>query len=132
MEEKFLQKSESRLHSQLSITNRIIIYMAKKISKKVIERVDAYARLISKDIPISGVYIFGSHAKGTARPDSDIDVAIVSRSFGKNSHEEGKWLQRKLWDAPYSNMDVVGYSPSEFKTGQSPLLAEIRKTAVAV
>ena len=106
--------------------------MVKKISQKVIQRVNAYTDLISKEIPISSVYIFGSHAKGKARPDSDIDVAILSPSFGKNPHEEGKWLQRKLWGVSYSNLDVVGYNPLEFKTGQSPLLAEIRKTAVAV
>ncbi len=106
--------------------------MAKKISKKVIEQVNAYTDLISKDISISGVYIFGSHAKGTAQPDSDIDVAILSPSFGKDSHEEGKWLQRKLWEVSYSNLDVIGYSPSEFRKGKSPLLAEIRRTAVAI
>ncbi len=106
--------------------------MVKKISKKVIQRVSAYAKFISKDIPISGVYIFGSYAKGNAKPDSDIDVAILSKSFGKNPHEEGKWLQRKLWGVAYSNINVVGYHPLEFKTGQSPLLAEIRKTAVAI
>lgn len=106
--------------------------MAKKISKKIIEKVNAYTKLIGNDIPISDVYIFGSYAKGKARSDSDIDVAIISTSFGKNPHEEGKWLQRKLWGVSYSNLDVVGYSPLEFKTGQSPLLAEIRKTAVAI
>ena len=106
--------------------------MAKKISKKIIQRVNAYAKFINKDIPISGVYIFGSHAKGKAKPGSDIDVAILSTSFGKNPHEEGKWLQRKLWGVSYSNLDVVGYSPTEFKIGKSPLLAEIRKTAVSI
>ena len=71
--------------------------MAKKISKKIIQRVNAYTKLLEKEIPISNVYIFGSHAKGNATPNSDIDVAILSTSFGKNPHEEGKWLQRKLW-----------------------------------
>ena len=106
--------------------------MVKKISKKVIKRVNAYTKFISKDIPVSGVYIFGSHAKGTAKFNSDIDVAILSTAFGKNPHEEGKWLQRKLWGVSYSNLDVVGYNPLEFKIGQSPLLTEIRKTATAI
>ena len=106
--------------------------MAEKISKKVIQQVNAYTKLIGKDIPISGVYIFGSHAKGTATAKSDIDVAIVSTSFGKNPHEEGKWLQRKLWGVSKANLDVVGYNPKQFKIGQSPLLAEIRKNFIAV
>lgn len=106
--------------------------MATKISKKIIKQVNAYTKLIGKDIPISGVYIFGSHAKGTANVNSDIDVAIISKFFGKNPHEEGKWLQRKLWDALYANLDVVGYNPSEFRVGQSPLLSEIRKNSVSI
>ena len=106
--------------------------MAKKISKKVIEKVNAYTKVIAKEIPISGVYIFGSHAKGTANANSDIDVVVVSKFFGKNPHEEGKWLQRKLWDVFYANLDVVGYHPEEFKVGQSPLLSEIRKNSIAI
>lgn len=106
--------------------------MAKKISKKIIQQVNAYTRLLEKEIPISNVYIFGSHAKGNATPNSDIDVAILSTSFGKNPHEEGKWLQRKLWGVAYANLDVVGYNPKEFKVGQSPLLDEIRKSAIAI
>ena len=26
---------------------------------------------------VSSVYLFGSHAKGTARPDSDVDIAVL-------------------------------------------------------
>jgi predicted nucleotidyltransferase len=106
--------------------------MAYKISSLVNKRIQAYVDVLKKDIPITGVYLFGSHAKGLARLDSDIDLAIVSTKFGKDSHEDGKWLYRKLWDVSYSNFDVVGYSPKEFKNGYSPLLAEIKKTGILV
>ena len=36
--------------------------MAKKYLK-IIQRVNAYTKLLEKEIPISNVYIFGSHAK---------------------------------------------------------------------
>ena len=32
-------------------------------------------------MPIEAVYLFGSHAKGTANKDSDIDVALVVNHF---------------------------------------------------
>ena len=106
--------------------------MVKKISKKVKKSVQDYVSELKQDIPISGVYVFGSHAKGTATDKSDIDVAIISTFFGKNPHEEGKWLQRKLWGVSNANLDVVGYNPKQFKLGHSPLLAEIRRVGFEV
>ncbi len=45
-------------------------------AKKIVER---YAdKLKDKKIPFSGLYLFGSFAKGEARKWSDIDVAIFS------------------------------------------------------
>jgi predicted nucleotidyltransferase len=34
-------------------------------------------RLRSSEQPIAKIVLFGSHAKGTAREDSDIDVMVV-------------------------------------------------------
>lgn len=34
-------------------------------------------RLDSADMPIICAYLFGSHARGAARPDSDVDVAVL-------------------------------------------------------
>lgn len=106
--------------------------MDKKISKKVRRSIDAYVSVLAKDIPITGVYLFGSHAKGTARPDSDIDLAVISPKFGRDSHRDGKWLVRKIWDTPFKNIDVVGYSPLDFKNRSSPILDEIHKTGILV
>ena len=36
-----------------------------------------YTRTIKKYYPIKSAYLYGSHVKGTARDDSDIDIAIV-------------------------------------------------------
>ncbi len=104
--------------------------MAQKIPKKIRQNIDAYVSVIEKDIPISGVYIFGSHAKGTARSDSDIDIAIISSAFDKGTQYNGQWLVQKIWDVPFKNIDVVGYSPQYFRRLSSPILAEIRKTGV--
>jgi predicted nucleotidyltransferase len=36
--------------------------------------------------------LFGSYAEGRQRPDSDIDLAVVSRDFGNNRVAEGSLL----------------------------------------
>jgi predicted nucleotidyltransferase len=50
----------------------------------VIERVKEAVIELKRQIPIDCVYLFGSYAKGTPKPYSDVDIAIVSPEFGKN------------------------------------------------
>ena len=53
----------------------------------IIEKVKDYQSLVKKSdfpMPIEAVYLFGSHAKGTANKDSDIDVALVVNHFDGN------------------------------------------------
>jgi len=50
----------------------------------IIEKVNRYQALVKQSsfpMPIDAVYLFGSHAKGTANKDSDIDVALVVNHF---------------------------------------------------
>jgi predicted nucleotidyltransferase len=44
---------------------------------------------------LASAYLYGSHAEGTACPDSDIDIALISGDF------TGDWLEdhRKIVDA---------------------------------
>jgi predicted nucleotidyltransferase len=42
-----------------------------------IESVKKYADRVRRDFNVKKVILFGSYAKGTAREDSDIDVAVV-------------------------------------------------------
>ena len=43
----------------------------------MIEIVREYKKAISKQISNAKVYLYGLYSKGTARPESDIDVAVV-------------------------------------------------------
>lgn len=106
--------------------------MAHAIKKDIEEKVRSYVRTFEGDIPVSAVYVFGSQAKGTATETSDIDVAVVSPSFGRDSFADGAYLQKKLWLSPYKNIDAVGYSPGDFADDSLPLVAEIKRHGVLI
>ncbi len=56
-----------------------------------IGRVKQYAAVVRRDFPVKKVIMYGSHARGKAREDSDIDVAIVvPRVEGDLLHLEAK------------------------------------------
>lgn len=78
-------------------------------------------------INIDQVILYGSYAKGNTRPDSDIDVAIVSKDFGRDRVEEGMMLFRiagtidpRLEPVPISREAYI-------KDLWNPLIYEIRK-----
>jgi predicted nucleotidyltransferase len=50
--------------------------------------------LKQEGIPVDRVILYGSYARERTRPDSDIDVAVISRNFGKDRVEEGMTLFR--------------------------------------
>ena len=66
--------------------------MDKKQTLKIIQRY--VKRLRQEGISVDRVILYGSYAAGKERRDSDIDVAIVSRDFGKDRVEEGISLYR--------------------------------------
>lgn len=102
--------------------------MAKKTSAKINKIIKDYIDIVREDLPVAKVILYGSHAKGTARKESDIDIAVISKNFGKNPRKEGQYLFRKLWKTDNSSIDPVGYSPQDFNSpNPSPLLYEIRK-----
>lgn len=108
--------------------------MAQKISlKKIKENIKEYIQLLEADgFIIEKALLYGSYAKGKPRKDSDIDICLISKKFGKNPQAEGKYLFRKLWLLKNSNIEPIGYSPKYFydKNNQSPLVNEIRKNSI--
>lgn len=47
------------------------------VAQSAVEAVKAFSRIIRERFPVKRVILYGSFARGTQRPDSDIDVAVV-------------------------------------------------------
>lgn len=107
--------------------------MVKKISlEKTKKTVKEYVQILEADgFTIEKVILYGSYAKGVPHRGSDIDICLISKKFGKNPHEEGKYLFRKLWQLKNANIEPVGYSPKDFYSKiKSPLINEIQKNGI--
>lgn len=95
--------------------------------KQVIEIVKAYRDAILTEVGDAKVYLYGSYSKGTARPESDIDVAVVVPAFN------GDWLEisTTLWLlAPQVNylIEPVLIDPRF----PSPLYDDVMRTGIAI
>lgn len=85
--------------------------------------------LRQEGIPLDGAVLFGSRAKGTHRPDSDIDLAIISRAFGRNRFDESVLLNRLVFQCiPFCDAVPVGTYDYLDPHPVSPILAEIKAT----
>lgn len=102
--------------------------MAKKLLIKIIKRF--VAALSKEGITVDKIILYGSYAKGKARPDSDIDVAVVSRDFGKDRTEEGMLLFRIAGEID-PRIEPVPLSVESYKNDTwVPLIYEIRTKGV--
>jgi len=83
-------------------------------------------RLRQEGIAVDRAILYGSFAAGKERRDSDIDVAIVSRDFGKDRIEEGMVLYRIAGKVD-SRLEPVPVSVDAFENDTwIPLIYEIR------
>lgn len=106
--------------------------MVKKtiLDPQVKKKVKDYVNLLKNEgLDIDKAIVFGSFARGTQRPWSDIDVCIVSKDFGKDPISEAMELAKKarkidLYLEPHS------YHPKDLQEKFDPLAAEIRKYGI--
>lgn len=101
------------------------------VARPVIKMVRKFvAALIKEGIPVDKIVLYGSYAKGKQRPDSDIDVAVVSSSFGKDRVEEGMRLFRIAGEID-PRLEPVPISVESYKNDTwVPLIYEIRKNGI--
>lgn len=83
------------------------------------------------NIHIDQLILFGSHADGSAREDSDIDLVVISSSFA----EKGYWERINiLSDAIYQVFEPIeasAFTPDEWKSKKS-LITDYAKNGILV
>ncbi|HEX6900443.1 MAG TPA: nucleotidyltransferase domain-containing protein [Thermoanaerobaculia bacterium] len=73
------------------------------------------AQVIVREVKPERIILFGSHARGEARPDSDVDLLVIEREdFGKqrSRRREASLLWRALARFPVPK-DIMVYSQAE-------------------
>lgn len=94
------------------------------------EKAKQFVKSLSKTgIRVNKAYLFGSYAKGAAKKDSDIDICIVSPSFGKDYFAEMVKL-RKYSLKIDSRIEPVPFLPEDLNDKYSTLASEIRKFGI--
>ena len=98
------------------------------VNEEIIKIINTFIKEIEKKgIRIFHIYIYGSYAHGNYRKDSDIDVAVVSQDFGKDSFEENVLLRKIAWKVD-TRIEPVAFSVDDFINGDwIPLIGEIKK-----
>ncbi|MDD5055048.1 MAG: nucleotidyltransferase domain-containing protein [Candidatus Peribacteraceae bacterium] len=79
-------------------------------------------------VPVSEVRLFGSRARGKEHDWSDIDLCVVSSSFGKDYSEEMSLLLTLTMkmDSPVP-IEPIPFAPKDLNEKYSTLASEIRK-----
>jgi predicted nucleotidyltransferase len=84
--------------------------------KKILTR---FIKETKKRIPVEKVIVFGSHAKGTPKKYSDIDIAVISPKFsGMNQLKRIKLLLDCAHRIKFNltiDIEAFGYTPEEYE-----------------
>lgn len=103
------------------------------VEKTVIRRLRKFSRLLAQNgVELDRMILYGSYAKGLQTGDSDIDVAVVSKNFGRDRVEEGMLLFRIAGEID-SRIEPVPVSLKSLEQDTwVPLIYEIRKNGIEI
>lgn len=69
--------------------------------------------------PVRQVILFGSHARGEARPDSDVDLCLVADGAEKQYDTATTWL-RAVWNLrPKPSFTLIPVTPERLQEKQA-------------
>jgi len=87
--------------------------------------------LESLNVQVEQLILFGSHAAGTAREDSDIDIVVISSSFADKSYWERIDILSEAIHKLFAPIEASAFTPEEWKAGKS-LLVDYARDGVLV
>lgn len=77
------------------------------------------------NIRITKIILYGSYAKGTPKPYSDIDLVVISPDLARFPPLKRQELLAELTmdiDAP---LEIIGYTPEELKRSRHTIFGQI-------
>ncbi len=97
-------------------------------NREIINKLLDYKLLVSKHFDVDKLVLFGSYAKGTQRPDSDIDVAIIVNSISQDffTYAPLLWKLRREID------DRIEPILIEKNNDESGFLYEVLRTGLVI
>ncbi|MCU0913990.1 MAG: nucleotidyltransferase domain-containing protein [Planctomycetes bacterium] len=100
----------------------------RKIAPDVMAGVERFLAVVCQHRRIEAAYLYGSQARGSARPWSDIDVAVVSADFSDDLLQERVPLMR--WAAAIDDrIEPQPFTPERFGP-HDPLASEIAERGI--
>ncbi|MCW5554274.1 MAG: nucleotidyltransferase domain-containing protein [Verrucomicrobiae bacterium] len=74
---------------------------------------------MNRVMPLRAVYLFGSHARGDARPDSDVDLCIVADGAGKQLETAQRFRREMRPIRPKPSFTLVPITPERLAEQRS-------------
>ncbi len=68
--------------------------------------------------PLQAVYLFGSHARGEARPDSDVDLCLVSEGAERQFEAAARFRRATRSIRPKPAFTLVPIAPARLREKQ--------------
>ncbi|MCX6089088.1 MAG: nucleotidyltransferase domain-containing protein [Candidatus Atribacteria bacterium] len=108
--------------------------MDSKVTELEIDRViKKYIQKLSKEISVDRAFLYGSCASKQYDKNSDIDLAIFSKSFDSIPRREAtRFLLLKALDFIEYDLEPIGYGYNEFIKRENPFFNEIINTGIVI
>lgn len=98
------------------------------VEEKVLTVAREYAAAVRKTMKVRDIFLYGSHAKGEAKTDSDIDIAVVADQVSGDYLDTMASLWRLTNDVDENIEPVLLLTSSD----ESGFLDTVRRTGIAV
>lgn len=98
------------------------------VEEKVLTAAREYAAAVRKMMDVRNIFLYGSHAKGTAKKNSDIDIAVVADQV------PGDYLDTmtSLWQLTNNVDESIEPVLLLSSDDESGFLDTVRRTGIAI
>ncbi len=101
-----------------------------RVRKQINKTILKYAEYLKKEYSITGIYLYGSYAKGSNTDDSDIDIAVVSDDFTGDIIEDTFRLMKLRRKVDY-RIEPRPFAVADFNEG-NPNAREVIQTGIKI